>query len=164
MTPAQYLKNIPIALFVLWFLTACQGESEQSPTSLQPTISHKIVKEKTVVVPTDVKKTWRAVRIAVIDKTRATENIYTVPIGGMSRIPSSNLTITVEAFLPSFVMEGTTMTSSSNELINPSVKVRIVDNGQPVFSGWLFSRFPTTHAITHPKYGFTLVGAVPFSK
>lgn len=153
-------KYIPFALFVLVVTTACQGGSDQAPSPLQPTISHKTANEKKVVVPPDVKRTWRAVKIAVIDKKRATENIYTVPIAGMFHIPSTTLTITVEAFLPSFVMEGAVMTSSSNELDNPGVKVRIVDNAQPVFSGWLFSKFPTTHAVTHPKFGFTLVGAV----
>lgn len=164
MTPALYLKNIPFVLCALGFMTACQGKSEQSPGSLQPTVSHKIAKEKNVVVPPEVERSWKAVKIAVIDKRRATENIYTVPIGGVFRLPSSNLTIAAEAFLPSFVMEGTTMTSSSNKLDNPGVKVRIMDNSQPVFSGWLFSRFPTTHAVTHPKFGFTLVGAVSASK
>ena len=164
MTPPLYIKSIPFLLFVVLFVTACQGKTEQPSSPPQPNVSHKTAKEKKVLIPPDVKKTWGAVKIAVIDKTRATENIYTVPIGGKSRIPSSNITITAEAFLPSFVMEGTTMTSASNELNNPGVKVRITDNGQPIFVGWLFSRFPTTHAVTHPKFGFTLVGAVSSSK
>lgn len=164
MTPTPYLKNIPFALFILGSMTACQGQSEQSHSNLQPTISHNTSKEKTIVVPPNVNGSWKSVKIAVIDKTRATENIYTVPIGGKSRIPPSNLVIAAEAFLPSFVMEGSTMTSSSNELNNPGVKVNITDNGQTVFNGWLFARFPTTHAVTHPKFGFTLVGAVPAPK
>ncbi|MSN24780.1 MAG: DUF2155 domain-containing protein [Geobacter sp.] len=144
-------------------LVACQG-NEQSPIILKPKLSHKTSSEKTVVVPPEVAVAWKAVKIAVIDKTRATENIYTVPLGSVSRLPSSKLTISVEAFLPSFVIEGTVMTSSSNKLNNPGVKVSISDDGKPVFKGWLFSKYPATHAVTLPKYGFTLVGVVPASK
>jgi hypothetical protein len=100
----------------------------------------------------------------VIDKTRGTENIYVIPIGSPVTIPSSKLTISVEAFLPAFIMEGTTITTSSNELINPGAKVRISENGTSVFQGWLFSKFPNTHAVTHPKYGFSLIGVVPVTK
>lgn len=153
-------------LFVLLFmllLSACQGK-EQQPDIPKPTNSHRTLPEKTVVVPPEAARAWKAVKIAVIDKTRATENIYTVPVGGVTRIPSTKLTISAEAFLPSFVIEGTVMTSSSNKLNNPGVKVSISDNGAPVFNGWLFSRYPATHAVSHPKYGFTLVGVVPASK
>jgi hypothetical protein len=100
----------------------------------------------------------------VIDKTRGTENIYTIPIGTSFTVPSSSLNIHVEAFLPSFTMEGTTITSSSNELLNPGAKVRIRENGAPVFQGWLFSKFPNTHAVTNPKFGFSLIGVVPVRK
>jgi hypothetical protein len=158
-----YKKNLLFVLLFVLLLSACQGK-EQQPVIPKPTTSHRTSPGKTVVVPPEVAGAWKAVKIAVIDKTRATENIYTVPVGVVTRIPSTKLTISAEAFLPSFVIEGTVMTSSSNELKNPGVKVSISDNGAPVFNGWLFSRYPATHAVTHPKYGFTLVGVVPASK
>ncbi|HBA71541.1 MAG TPA: DUF2155 domain-containing protein [Geobacter sp.] len=163
MTPALSINNLPFAFLAILLLAACQGQ-EQQPVALKPRISHKTASEKSVIVPPEVASSWKAVKIAVIDKTHATENIYTIPVGGVSRIPSSKLTISAEAFLPSFVIEGTVMTSSSNELKNPGVKVSISENGTPVFKGWLFSKYPATHAISHPKYGFTLVGVVPVPK
>jgi len=69
--------------------------------------------------------------------------------------------VKVETFLPAFIMEGSTMTSSTNELKNPGVNVLITENGAVIFKGWLFSKFPNTHAFMHPKYGFTLVDFVP---
>ncbi len=122
------------------------------------------MKEKKVVVPPDVSRRWAAVKLAVIDKTRGTENIYVIPIGSPITIPSSELTIFVEAFLPAFIMEGTTITSSSIELVNPGAKVRISENDTSIFQGWLFSKFPNTHAVTHPKYGFSLIGVVSVPK
>ena len=117
-----------------------------------------------MIVPPEVFRRWKAVKLAVIDKNRGTENIYIVPIGSTFTVPSSALTITVEAFLPAFTMEGTTITTSSNELVNPGAKVRISENGSTVFQGWLFSKFPNTHAVTHPKFGFSLIGVVPVAK
>jgi hypothetical protein len=58
-------------------------------------------------------------------------------------------------------MEGIIITSSTNELLNPAAKVNITENGSLIFKGWLFSKFPNTHAVTLPKYGFSLIGAVP---
>jgi hypothetical protein len=142
-------------------LSACQERSENPHDYLKPSTSHRTVIEKTVIVPPDVSRRWKAVRLAVIDKTRGTENIYVIPIGSSLIIPSSALTITVEAFLPAFTIEGRTITTSSNELVNPGAKVRISENYTPVFQGWLFSKYPNTHAVSHPKFGFSLIGVVP---
>jgi hypothetical protein len=160
--------QLPVALvFLALFLVSCQDRAEKLNEniheSLQPRTSHQTVKEKTIIVPPEVARRWQAVKLAVIDKTRGTENIYIIPVGTSHSTPSA-LTIQVEAFLPAFTMEGSTITTSSNELINPSAKVKITENGAPIFKGWLFLKYPNTHAVTHPKYGFSLVGVVPVVK
>ncbi|HEY3308407.1 MAG TPA: hypothetical protein VGJ93_08110 [Desulfuromonadaceae bacterium] len=71
------------------------------------------------------------------------------------------MSIEVETFLPAFTMEGSTMTSASNDLKNPAAKVRIVESDSGVFKGWLFTRYPTTHAFIHPRFSFKLMDAVP---
>lgn len=153
-----------LILFSVTLLAACQDNTEKPVSTLKPGTARRSVKEKTVIVPPEVSRRWKAVRIAVIDKTRGTENIYVVPIGSPFTIPSSALSISVEAFLPAFTMEGATITTSSNDLVNPGAKVRISENGTLVFQGWLFSKFPNTHAVTHPKFGFSLIGVVPVAK
>jgi len=158
---AKIVHLIAIMFFSVFFLAACQEHAEKPHDNLKPSTSHRAVHEKTVVVPPEVSRRWKAIKLAVIDKTRGTENIYVVPVGSPFTIPSTALTITVEAFLPSFSMAGATITASSNELQNPAAKVRIIENGTMVFQGWLFSKFPNTHAVTHPKFGFSLIGAVP---
>jgi hypothetical protein len=150
--------------FTVSVLASCQENSEEPKSNLKPSTSHQTVKEKTIIVPPEVSRRWKAVKLAVIDKTRGTENIYIIPIGTTFTVPSSALNISVDTFLPAFTMEGATITTSSNELINPGTKVRISENGNPVFQGWLFSKFPNTHAVTHPKYGFSLIGVVPVSR
>jgi len=142
-------------------LNVCPARAEIPPDVVQTLPSHSRSLEKKIVVSHEVLQRWKAVKIAVIDKVRGTENIYVVHIGAPYLIPISKLTIMVEAFLPAFTMEGTIITSSSNELWNPAAKVTITENGTLVFHGWLFTKFPNTHAVTHPKFGFSLIGIVP---
>jgi len=115
--------------------------------------------EETLKVPDSVKKRWKAVRIAVIDKANIKETVYSIPVGSTFSVSDPPMTIEVEAFLPAFIKEGFAMTSSSDELKNPAAKIRISEKGNIIFNGWLFARFPTNTSI-HPKYGFTLVDAV----
>jgi hypothetical protein len=162
-------QKVPQKLLVFGaccLLSACQRPNEQPPPVLKPTVSHGTVKEKQVVIPAEVARSWRAVKISVIDKIHATESVHTFPIGTISHIPGVNLSISVDAFLPSFVIEGSTITSASNKPNNPGVKVRITDtdSGKLIYTGWLFVNFPNTHAVTHPNYAFNFVAPVPVSK
>ena len=150
-------------LSALAVMMGCQQE-QPPPPKVDTAHSHSIKKEETIVIPPGVSEKWKAVRIAVVDKSIVSQKLYTIPIGGKLAIPSSTLVIEVVTFLPAFIMEGSVMTSSSNELKNPGVKVRITENGTVIFKGWLFSMFPKTHAFMHPKYGFTLVDVVPVRK
>jgi hypothetical protein len=154
---------IPI-LAILWFTGCQQTPPTPAPQKMEHSVSHSDKKEATVIVPSYVVGSWKAVKIAVIDKSNVSQKIYTIPIDGKLTIPSSSMTIAVETFLPAFIMEGPSMTSSSNELKNPGVKIKITENGSVIFKGWLFSKFPNTHAFMHPKYGFTLVDVVPAKK
>jgi hypothetical protein len=156
-------------LFVLTLLCAvlagCRQEQQPPPkVEVDSLHSHTAKKEATIIVPPAVAGKWKSVRLAVIDKANVSQKVYTIPIGGSMTVPSTAMDIKVETFLPAFIMEGSTMTSSSNELSNPGVKVQITENGAVVFKGWLFSKFPNTHAFMHPKYGFSLVDVVRAEK
>ena len=144
-------------------LSGCQKE-QQPPPKVDAGSSHTTRKNSRIVVPPFVAGKWKAARIAVIDKTNVAQKVYTIPIGGKLNIPGSSMVVTVETFLPAFIMEGSTMTSASNDLTNPGVKVQITEKGAVIFKGWLFSKFPNTHAFMHPRYGFTLVDFVPTSR
>ncbi|HEY5513148.1 MAG TPA: DUF2155 domain-containing protein [Geomonas sp.] len=114
-----------------------------------------------VVVPESVKGKWKAVKIAVVDKNAEGQKIYTIAIGTELKLPGSDLTLSVDNFLPHFVMEGTTLTSQSNELKNPAAQLRVIEGGREINKGWLFALYPTAHPFQHPHYGFTLVDYVP---
>jgi hypothetical protein len=146
---------------MLALLAGCEKKEARKAGETAPMSGHAAKKEAVVVVPDSVKGKWKAVKIAVTDKETNKETVYSVAIGGTFTIPNTDLSLKVDNFLPHFMMEGTTLTSQSNEPKNPAAQVRIVEGGKEIFRGWLFSLYPTTHAFQHPKYGFTLVDFLP---
>jgi hypothetical protein len=143
-------------------LTGCSKQEEKkSAAPSEPSGQVISKKETTVSVPDMVKGKWKAVKIGITNKKTNKESDYQIDIGSTFNIPNSNLSITVESFLPHFTMEGTTLTSQTNEPKNPAAQVRIMEGGKEIFKGWLFTLYPTTHAFQHPVYGFSLVDFVP---
>ena len=145
---------------IFFLLTACSAKEEKKPGE---TTSHgqSSKKQTTVVDPPISRGKWLAVVIGVTDKQTGKELLYEVPIGAQTTIPNSDLAISVENFLPNFIMQGPVLTSQSNEPKNPAAQVRVFAGGKEIFKGWLFALYPTTHAFQHPRYGFTLKGYIP---
>jgi hypothetical protein len=140
--------------------------SPQMP--IQPAPQMKGVMGKTkVVVPDNVKGKWSAVTIVVIDKITGNSKDYTVNLNSDFKIPNSDLKVHVGDFLPDFKMEGTTLTSASNEPNNPAVGIKVFEKGKQIFPalgkqwGWLFSKMPTVHPLRHPKYNIVLKEGIP---
>jgi hypothetical protein len=157
------MKSLTFAMLVMVLVAGCSKKEEKETGAAPPPSSHGSKKEAVVVVPDSVKGKWKAVKIAVTDKTVNKETVYTVAIGAQFAIPNTGLSIKVENFLPHFTMDGTTHTSASNEPKNPAAQVKVYEGDKEIFKGWLFSLYPTTHALQHPKYGFTLVDFIPAS-
>jgi hypothetical protein len=133
----------------------------------QPTLN--IPKGETkLVVPESLKGKWSAVKIVVTDKGTQKSDEYTVKLNSEFKIPSSNLKIAVGDFLPDFRMEGTTVTSASDEPKNPAVGVKIFEADKQIFPapgkkwGWLYAKpeLRGIHPFEHPKYSIFLKEAV----
>jgi hypothetical protein len=118
---------------------------------------------KTVAVPDAVKGHWESVLLRIQDKSTKVTTDHTVALFSEFPIPESDLTIKAGNFLPDFSMGQTEITSSSNETKNPALKYSILQNGEEVFSGWLFERFPDMHPFQHERFAITLVGYNPKS-
>jgi hypothetical protein len=70
-------------LIILSFgLSGYQQYENPALPKLDTAQSHTFEKEKTIVVPDSVKGKWKAVRIAVVNKTTGKVKIYTIPISG----------------------------------------------------------------------------------
>lgn len=156
----RLLKLLVWSLVALGFATGCNDKPEQKPAATKPAPAGA---PSVVIVPDSVKGKWKAVQLAVSDKNTKQQKTYTIQIGSEFKLPNSNLVVKVENFLPHFVMEGTTLTSQSNELVNPAAQFVIREDGKEIYKGWLFSLYPTTHAFQHPQFGFTLVDYIPAS-
>ncbi|WP_224984064.1 DUF2155 domain-containing protein [Geomonas agri] len=150
----RLMKLTVLSLIAIGFAAGCNGKEKTEQAAAQPRVAKAL---STVVVPDQVKGKWKAVQIEVADKNAHLKKVYTLDIGSDFKLPGSDLTLKVETFLPHFVMEGTTLTSQSNDLVNPAAQLVIREQGKEIYKGWLFSLYPTTHAFQHPQYGFTLV-------
>jgi hypothetical protein len=151
-----------VLVFSAAMVCGCEKKEAQQPA---PPVSEPAPsqprKTTRIVVPDSVKGNWKAVKISVTDKENNTEKVYTIDLGSEFAVPDTDISLKVLTFLPAFIMDGTTMTSASNETRNPAAQVVISEKGTQVFKGWLFSLYPGTHAFQHPKYSFTLVDFVP---
>jgi hypothetical protein len=154
------MKLVVLSLVAIVFVAGCNEKDTIKAAAREP---QPVKMPAVVVVPESVQGKWKAVKISVVDKNANREKTYTIAIGSQFQLPGSDLTLKVENFLPHFVMEGTTLTSQSNKLLNPAVQIRVSEAGREIYKGWLFTLYPTTHAFQHPVYGFTLVGYVAAS-
>ena len=136
--------------------TACKQENKPAEKKQPQVQSITPVGKLVVDVPASVKGKWKAVVLVVENKETKKFTEKTVAIGEKFRIPGSDLTVTVTDFFPAFVMQGSKITSLNNEPNNPAALVILTEGGSEVFHGWLFARYPTTHAFSHPKYAITL--------
>lgn len=163
-------------LILLLPLTACEKKEEERPGVQAPPVtmpeSHPQggspmfdlpQGELNISVPDIVKGKWRGVTLVVEDKINKSTKDYAVNLGMELTIPDSKLVIKVGDFLPSFVMSGSAITSSSNEQDNPAVHVSIKEDGKEIFKGWLFAKFPTIHPFQHERFGITLKEGVTAS-
>lgn len=173
--------TILISITILIFaLGACKKKDEPAPVQKSPMPQGPIVDtpagtpapppghgtpaQKTefqVVVPPDVPGAWSKVTIIVDDKKTNKQQQFTLKIGDEFNIPDSNLMVKIGPFLPDFKMNGTTITSTSNEPNNPSVGVAIFEGGARVFPasgqwGWLYAKFPAIHAFQHERFALAL--------
>jgi hypothetical protein len=124
--------------------------------------------ETSVVVPDAVKGKWKAVVIAVEDKTTKKSTEYTVDLNSTFKIPNSDLTVYVGDFLPDFQMQGLTLTSKSDQPNNPAAGIRVDEANKQIFPpagkkwGWIYARpeLHNIHPFEHAKYGIVLVKGV----
>jgi len=107
-----------------------------------------------VQVPTDVQAGWKSVVLEVTNRGTATSQDVAIEIG--QSIDVDGLEITVVSFVPHFSMGGGTITSASNDTVNPAVQLTVKEGAAEVFSGWLFSLYPEAHPFEHETYGIVL--------
>ncbi len=147
-------------------ITGCKKKEEPQPEMTPPHGMMGPQHESSVVVPDSVKGKWKAVKIAVLDKSSQKTNEYEVAIGSEKAVPGSDLGIKVLNFLPDFNMNIAehVITSNSNEPKKPAAQIMITEGGKEVFKGWIFYNLPSPHDFRHPKFAVSLAGFVAAGK
>jgi hypothetical protein len=112
---------------------------------------------KKVVVPDEVKKAWKGAKIEVEYKAKKSKKTFVVDFNSTFKVPDSDLTLKIGEFLPHFAMGGEAITSNSNNLENPALRIEIMQGGKEVFKGWLFGKFPAVHPFQHDQYGVIML-------
>ena len=140
-------------------LTLAEGSGTKADG--HPKVDNKAILRE-IVVPSEVKSRWNAVKILVVNKEDEESGIIKTVKLGTSIIPEgSGLKVTVGPFLPNFIMDKTIYTSNGNEELNPAVQLIVEENGKVIYKGWAFKKFPSMYAFEHQMFSFKFLGAIP---
>lgn len=115
---------------------------------------------KPVVTPPALRNRWKAIRVALKVKSTGKEHQHDILLNQDIKLPDSPLIIHLQSPLPSFSMEGGVFTSKSEAMENPAVFATLKQENKIVFKGWMFIKFPDTHAFEHPDYALRVVDFV----
>lgn len=137
-----------------------QSANTEKPQKPQKDAQENKKHEYTLIVSDEVKKSWSGVRLEIADKKEKKMSEIDINLGGQYKIPETNINITVNQFLPDFRIDSITITSASNKLNNPAVNLLVSEGGFELFSGWIFSKFPTAHPFNHERYAISLVNGI----
>jgi hypothetical protein len=160
------------AICVLLFgLSGCQERGRPDPR-IQMAISH--AREQNaggsrspspsaptrLEIPPAVVQAYSGLRLKWKDSSDGREGTIEVPLGKPVQIPGSDLSVRADAFLPAFSMTADAITSTGVEEENPAARIAVLQKGQEIFTGWIFTRFPDVHPFEHPRFSLRLEGGV----
>ena len=114
-----------------------------------------------LVVPPEVTAAYSAITLAWKDSESGKEGTVEVPIGGSAPLPGSDLEIRADVFLPSFSMSAEEITSTGTGQENPAARITVLEKGNELFAGWIFTRFPEVHPFQHARFSLRLEGGIP---
>jgi hypothetical protein len=114
-----------------------------------------------IAIDPDIINAWSGIRIRVIEIETGSEQTFESPLGAADLLGDSGLVLTVETFIPDFVMDEDGITTRSGETDNPAARVIISEDGMADYEGWLFAKMPEIHPYPHTRYQVLLVEGIP---
>ncbi len=148
------MKRFAIIIFALIFMSGgCKKGKEEKKGESQST-----KRTAEVVVPKEVSKQWKSVRIQLVDRNKNEKSEYEIEIGKSLALGDSGITVDVIYFLPDFKMGPGEITSASAEPKNPAAQVAVKEGNNEIKKLWLFYNYPDIHAFQHPRYQLALTG------
>lgn len=111
-------------------------------------------KKLAVAIPDSVKGKWAAANVAVT--INGVEKEMKVAIGDKISL-GNNLQLQVIHYFPAYTSDFKTVTSSSNEQVNPAIMVQTIANGKVVADGWVFQNLPEYNSFTSEQIKVRLI-------
>ena len=117
---------------------------------------------RAIKIPKEVDGKWKAVKLKIKDKQDQERlEVKIVNLGESFALEEADLTVTVGAFFPNFVMDEDYYSSLGNEPINPAVQFVVHERDKRIFEGWAFKRFPKLYGFEHERYEILLTDYIP---
>jgi hypothetical protein len=113
-------------------------------------------KKLAVVVPDSVKGKWASATLAVT--AEGAEKELKLAIGDKISL-GKNMQLQLLHYLPAYTSDFQSVTSSSNEQVNPAVQVQAISNGQVVAEGWIFQNLPEFNSFSSEQIKVRLISA-----
>lgn len=113
-------------------------------------------KKLAVVVPDSVKGQWASATLSV--SSGGSDKEIRLAIGDKVSL-GNKLQLHLVHYLPAYTSDFQSVTSSSNEQINPAVQVQTISNGQVVAEGWVFQNLPEFNSFRSEQVQVRLISA-----
>jgi len=113
-------------------------------------------KKLAVAVPDSVKGKWTSATLAVT--AEGAEKELKLAIGDKISL-GKNLQLHLLHYLPAYTSDFQTVTSSSNEQVNPAIQVQAISNGQVVAEGWIFQNLTAFNSFRSEQVKIRLISA-----
>jgi hypothetical protein len=111
-----------------------------------------------VEVPDSVKAKYHTVTMGVGDRKTLVVKEFAVRIGDTAKVPGTDYSIKVTAYLPGWIIRGNVATSKSDKPDDPAVRATIYEKDKQVFDGFIFQKHRTPSFLTD-KIAIGLLGA-----
>ena len=109
----------------------------------------------------EIADAWSGIRVEVVDSETGDAQTLDIQLGEASALGDSGLTLSVDTFIPDFVMDEGGIKSRSAETHNPAARVVISEEGAIAYEGWLFAAMPEIHPFPHSRFRVLLVEGIP---
>jgi hypothetical protein len=115
-------------------------------------------KDLRIVVPDSVKAKYKSVTMGVGNLKTKEISKFTVKLGQTAKVPGTDYTIKVDAYLPNWKIREDAVISDGDRPLEPAVRATITEKGKPVFDGFIFKKAKTPSFMTD-QYAIGLLGA-----
>ena len=134
--------------------------ADEGPSNMMGGGDHDMGVNTDITMAEEVTAAWRGAIIQVAGPEGEPQR-YELPFGETIALGDTGLKATALVFVPDFVMGEDGISTRSAEAVNPALRLRVIEEGQPDYEGWLFAAMPEIHPFPHDTYSILLADGLP---